>query len=230
MMEIAGAFNGSIAERILALNSNARKNRERIEELKRVFADSNEKAGVIRAWHWALSIAIPLIIATIGLQVHPGVGPTLSDWRWLCVTGLGLFLSGGFVIWIAWGKDLAASNVSYAVNQLLLTHNAIIDVVYRVEKLSEKLHDLNAGLPVLEPDEGINLEPKADILLQQLLGNYCIAVAVLYAHLKQYGIYSDEYRVGASLVDETLCSSTKNMTQLLASRPWLDKYYRLLKS
>lgn len=223
MIQIDGAFDGSVAQRIVAVNSNTRKNTERIEELNRVFADSFEKTHAIGVWRRTMSIAIPLIVATIGLHIHPGVGLTAADWRAVFFLAIVLYIVSGSVAWSFWRKDIAGSDVARNVKDLLLEHNEILDIVYRVEKLSAKAHDLANGLP---PGDDFDLSPKDDVLLATRAGNYNTLLAISSMRMLRYRASCEDGRSDGDLIESTIAGSTINLADLLRSKPWLGKYYR----
>lgn len=223
MIEIKGAFNGSVAQRIIALNSNALKNVERIEELNRVFVDAIEKAHAIGVWRKTMSIAVPLIVGTIGLHVHPSVGLTGADWRVMLFIGIILYVVSGSVAWSFWKKDIAAADASHTVKELLLEHNEIIDIIYRVEKLSAKAHDLDNGLP---PGDDFDLSPKDDLHLTRRTGYYNTLLMISSLRLRCYRAIADDRRSDCDLLESTIMSSASNLAELLKSKPWLGKYYR----
>lgn len=223
MIQIDGAFNGSVAQRIVALNSNTRKNIERIEELNRTYADSIAKTHAIGVWRRTMSIAIPVIIATIGLHVHPGVGLTAADWRVMILIGIFLYIVSGSIVWSFWKKDIATSDVSKTLKELLLTQNEIIETVYRVEKMSEKAHDLDAGLPV---GDDFELSPQYDLRLQSRTSSYNTLLTISSLQMLRYKAGCDEARSDSALIEKTITGSVYNLADLLTSKPWLGKYYR----
>lgn len=230
-MDIDGAFDKSIAQRIRALNSNIRKNRERVAELHQTFADSIEKAHLIGVWRFTLSLAIPVIIATIGLHTHPGHGFEPADWRRLIYAAVVFYFVGGIGTRLRWSRDISGSDASYVVKELLIKHCEILDVVHRVDDLSGKASDLDNGLVV---DDRVDVSPADDLSLKRLVGSYdtLLFVAVIktltYKDCSAKDCSADEMP-GAWLLDDSIESSRRYLIELLRSRPWLNKYIQLLR-
>ncbi len=225
-MDIDGAFDKSIAQRILALNSNIRKNRERVAELHQTFADSIANARLIGVWRFTLSLAIPVIIATIGLHTHPGHGFEPADWRRLIYAAVVFYFVGGIGTRLRWRRDISGSDASYVVKELLIKHCEILDVVYRVDDLSGKASDLDNGLVV---DDRVDVSPADDQSLKRLVGSYDTLLFVASIKTLTYKDCSADEMPGARLLDDSIESSRRYLNELLRSRPWLNKYIQLLR-
>jgi len=223
-MEIEGSYDGSDAQRIVAINSNKRKNRERFELLHEVFTDSIEIDHAIGVWCRTLAIAIPLVMATIGIRTQAIAHLSMDLWLKLVCAGMVVHMVSGMLASCAWGKHMHGNKLAYRAKELLLAHNEIIDAVYSLEKLSDRVDQLEAN-PVMAV---ITVDPHNNLRLKRLIDIYDMHLFATSTRLRWFGMASGD-KEREFLVDDTINSSKTYLIQLLRSRPWLNQYIQLVR-
>ncbi|MBX9878027.1 MAG: hypothetical protein K2Y22_06165 [Candidatus Obscuribacterales bacterium] len=223
-MEIRGAYDGSEADRALAITSNIRINKERIEDLDKAFGESISKHGAIKVWRFVLIVSIPVILATWGLHAHPEVGMTAAAWREMLLRALIVWLVSGAIVNTHFGKDIVGDKLVSKAKDLLHTHNEIIDIVYRLEDISRIVDSLDAN----RIETAVVVRPEDDFCMRAAVVRFDAWCVQTSERLYVYRLTSED-SAEARLVEDSLDSSREYLIQLLRSRLWLNKYIQLIR-
>lgn len=223
-MEIRGAYDGSDADRLLAITSNIRLNKERIEDLEKVFEESIGKHWAIKVWRFVLIVSIPVVLATWGLHAHPEIGMTAAAWRELLLRAFIVWVFSGMIVNSRFGKEIVGDKLVSKTKDLLLTHNEIIDIVYRMEDISRIIDSIEPGSVKTEFVVG----PEEDFYIRSTVVRFdawCVQASELLYVYRQTAEDSDE----AQLIEDSIDSSRKYLIQLLRSTPSLNRYIQLVR-